>query len=148
MEKNLRFIARHYRKGMFAVEPALRRIKGSKVIWWTRGRIAAACAVATIFTATAALFVYHNNFAEPETYVPATEQPATPPAEIIRVIDFEAAPLTEVVAKIREVYGVEVTGLPADPDQYTLSLHYEGSALDLVEIINDILDTDMKVTEQ
>lgn len=147
MDKDLRFIARHYRKGMFAVTPALRRIKGAKAVWWTRTRIAAACALAAIFTATAAVFVYHNHFSKTEPSVPETEQPAIPAAEIVRVIDFEEAPLTEVVAKIREVYGVEVTGLPADPDQYVLSLHYEGSALDLVETINDILDTDMKVSQ-
>ena len=147
MDKDLKFIARHYRKGLFAVEPALRRVKGIKKVWWTRTRIAAACAVAAIFTATAAIFVYHNNFTQPEPSLPKTTQSAIPAAEIVRVIDFEQAPLTEVVAKIREVYGVEVTNLPANADQYELSLHYEGSALDLVETINDILDTDMKVSE-
>ena len=72
---------------------------------------------------------------------------AFPAAKVVRVIDFEEAPLTDVVEKIREVYGVEVVGLPANPGQYTLSLHYEGSAIDLVETINDILDTDMTVIE-
>lgn len=147
MDKDLRFIARHYRKGMFAVKPALRRIKGTRYAWWTRTRIAAACTIAALFTATAALFVYNSRFSGVGPAVPETEQQAIPAAEIVRVIDFEKAPLSEVVAKIREVYGVEVYDLPADPDQYELSLHYEGSALDLVETINDILDTDMKVTE-
>ena len=129
------------------MQPALRRVKGRKAAWWSRSRIAAACAAAAIFTASAAIIVYHNNFTEAESPVTVTGQPARPAAEIVRVIDFEQAPLTEVVAKIREVYGVEVTNLPADADQYELSLHYEGSALDLVETINDILDTDMKVSE-
>ena len=145
--KDIRYGERHYRKGLFAVEPALRRVKGTKGVWWTSTRIAAACAAAAIFTATAAIFVYHSDIPETEISVPETGQPAIPAAEIVHVIDFEAAPLTEVTAKIREVYGVDVIGLPADPDQYTLSLHYEGSALDLVETINDILDTDMKVSE-
>ena len=147
MDKDLRFIVRHYRKGVFAVGPALRRVKGAKAAWWTRTRIAAACVVAAVLTATAAVFVYRNNFRETGPAVPETERQAIPAAKIVRVIDFEEAPLTKVVAKIREVYGVEVTGLPADPDQYVLSLRYEGSALDLVETINDILDTDMKVSE-
>ncbi|MDE6548231.1 MAG: hypothetical protein K2L22_04455 [Muribaculaceae bacterium] len=147
MDKDLKFIARHYRKGIFAMEPALRRVKGRKAAWWSRSRIAAACAAAAIFTASAAIIVYHNHFTEAESPVTVTGQPARPAAEIVRVIDFEQAPLTEVVAKIREVYGVEVTNLPTDADQYELSLHYEGSALDLVETINDILDTDMKVSE-
>ena len=147
MDKDLRFIVRHYRKGLFAVEPTLRRIKGTKGVWWTRTRIAAACTAAAILTATAAVFVHNEYRSQSESGMPETEQYTLPAAETVRVIDFEEAPLTRVVAKIREVYGVEVTDLPADPDQYTLSLHYEGSAIDLVETINDILDTDMKVTE-
>lgn len=147
MDKDLKFIARHYRKGMFAVEPALRRIKGVSPAWWTRPRIAAACALAAILTATAAIFVHNNYFTAPDSTAAPTEQSAVNAADVVRIIDFEEAPLTDVVAKIREVYGVEVTGLPDNPYQYTLSLHYEGSALDLVETINDILDTDMTVIE-
>lgn len=148
MDKDIRFIARHYRKGLFAVEPALRRIKGTKGLWWTRTRIAAACTAAAILTATAAVFIHNGYFSTIEPAMPETEQNTLPAAEIVRVIDFEEAPLTRVVAKIREVYGVEVTDLPENPDSYVLSLHYEGSAIDLVETINDILDTDMKVTER
>ena len=147
MDNKVKFIARHYRKGMFKVEPALRRIKGTKAVWWTRARIAAACTIAAILTATAAVFVHNGYFSSNNQTIHDMEQPDVTAAQIIRVIDFEEAPLTDVVAKIREVYGVEVTGLPDNPDQYTLSLHYEGSALDLVETINDILDTDMTVTE-
>ena len=145
--KDIRFIAGHYRKGLFAVEPALRRIKGVKSVWWTRTRIAAACTIAAILTATAAVFVHNGYFADSNSTIHGTEESAVPATQVVRVIDFEDATLTEVVAKIREVYGVEVAGLPDDPDQFTLSLHYEGSALDLVETINDILDTDMTVIE-
>ena len=145
--KELNFIARHYRKGLFAVEPALRRIKGAKSVWWSRTRIAAACTVAAILTATAAVFVHNNYFSESNSTVQDTEMSAFPAAKVVRVIDFEEAPLTDVVEKIREIYGVEVVGLPANPGQYTLSLHYEGSAIDLVETINDILDTDMTVID-
>lgn len=145
--KELKFIACHYRKGLFAVEPALRRIKGAKSVWWSRTRIAAACTVAAILTATAAVFVHNGYISRNESSSIEAEQTSVATAHTVRVIDFEEAPLTHVVEKIREVYGVEVTGLPADPDQYTLSLHYEGTAIDLVETINDILDTEMTVTE-
>ncbi|MDE7347729.1 MAG: hypothetical protein K2N48_13440 [Muribaculaceae bacterium] len=147
MDKDLKFIARHYRKGMFAVKPALRRIKGVRSAWWTRPRIAAACTLAAILTATAAIFVHNNYFSAPDSPASPTEQAAIHAADVVRIIDFEEAPLTEVVAKIREVYGVDVTNIPVDPDQYTLSLHYEGTAIDLVETINDILETDMTVIE-
>ncbi len=145
--KEINFIAKHYRKGLFAVEPALRRIKGSKAIWWTRSRIAAACIGATILTATAALFVHNNYFVNTPVEM---EQPSTssiPAAEIVRAIDFEDAPLPVVVAKIKEIYGVDVINIPANAEDYSLSLHYEGSAIDLVDTINDILDTEMKIQE-
>ena len=61
------------------------------------------------------------------------------------MIDFENATLPAVVAKIKEVYGVEVVNLPESADEYKLSLHYEGTAADLVDTINETLGTDIKV---
>lgn len=149
MKKNneLNFIARHYKKGMFAVAPALRRVKGIKTSWWTRSRIAAACVAAAILTATAAIYVHNGYLSQPQNTEQVIKHYSMPPAEIVRTIDFENAPLSEVVQKISEVYGVEVINIPETPDQYTLSLHYEGSARDLVDTINDILDTEMIILE-
>lgn len=147
MDKDLRFITRHYREGLFSTKAALRRIKGTNSSWWTRTRIAAACTIAAVLTATAAVLIHNHRISGIEPDTTLIEQADIPAAEMVRVIDFEDAPLSDVVEKIREVYGVEVTDLPDNPDQYKLSLHYEGSALDLVDTINDILDTDMKVTE-
>ena len=67
---------------------------------------------------------------------------------MVRAIDFENAPLPKVVERIREVYGVEVTGLPENPEEYVLSLHYEGNVNTLLESINEILDTKLKVKKQ
>lgn len=74
--------------------------------------------------------------------------PATHGENIVRVIDFENAPLPVVVDKISRTYDVEITGLPESPDDYKLSLHYEGTASDLVETINEILGTEMTVTQR
>ncbi len=145
--KEIKYIAKYYRKGLFAVEPALRRIRGSKAVWWTRSRIAAACVGAAILTATAAVFVRNNFFVNPAQETEQTAPSSIPAAEIVRAIDFEDAPLPVVVAKIKEVYGVEVINLPDDAEEYSLSLHYEGSALDLIDTINDILDTEMTIQE-
>lgn len=65
----------------------------------------------------------------------------------VKVIDFENTPLPEVVERIKEVYGVDVSGVPADAAGYRLSLHYQGEADDLISVINDILGTDMKIEE-
>lgn len=148
MDNNdIKYIARHYKKGLFAVEPALRRINPAATKWWTRSRIAAACIGAVVLTATAAVFVHNSYFARPSSDTEAMQPSTLPASEIVRAIDFENAPLPTVVQKIREVYGVEVIDMPADASEYSLSLHYVGSATDLVETINDILDTDMKIQE-
>lgn len=140
------FVARHYRRGLFKTSQALRRVKGTDAVWWTRSRIAAAAVVAAIFTATATLIIHNSYFVETDkaTYRQDIVQPK---ADIVRAIDFEGAPLTAVVDRIRDVYGVEVVNLPENADEFHLSLHYEGSAADLIETINDILDTDMKIAE-
>lgn len=142
--KDIRFIAKHYKKGLFAVEPALRRIRPAASRWWTRSRIAAACVGAVILTASATLFVHHKYFVNPPVEM---QQPSLPAAQIVRAIDFEDVPLPVVVAKIKEVYGVDVVNLPDNAEEYSLSLHYEGSASDLVDTINDILDTEMYIME-
>ena len=145
--KDINYIAKHYKKGLFDVEPALLRIKPSTAKWWTRSRIAAACIATAVLTATAAVFVHNGYFAQPSTDTGITQPTNTPTSEIVRSIDFENAPLPTVVQRIREVYGVEVTDIPADASEHSLSLHYVGSATDLVETINDILDTDMTIQE-
>lgn len=145
--KEIKFITKHYRKGLFAVEPALRRIKPIASGWWTRSRIAAACIATTILTATATIFIHNNYYLNHPAEFEQNEHSSIPVEKIVRTIDFENAPLPIVVAKIREVYGVDVVNLPDNAEEYTLSLHYEGSAIDLVDTINDIVDTEMIIQE-
>lgn len=73
--------------------------------------------------------------------------PDVVPESAVRAIDFENTPLPTVISEIREVYGVELTGIPDNAVDYRLSLHYEGSAEDLIATINEILDTKMAVKE-
>lgn len=143
--KAIEYIAKHYRQGRFAVEPALRRIRPAGVRRWTPVRIAAAWVAMAVLSATAAVLVHNDFFIRSN---PSTEQTVseTIPAEtIVRVIDFEETPLPVVVEKIKNVYGVEVAGLPENADDYILSLHYEGPVTDLLETINDILETSMTI---
>lgn len=147
MDKDIMFVAQHYRRGLFKTSQALRRVKGTDAVWWTRSRIAAAAVVAVIFTATAALIIHNSYFVETDSQATYRQDIVQPEADIVRAIDFEGAPLTAVVDRIREVYGVEVVNLPENADELHLSLHYEGSAAELIETINDILDTDMKIAE-
>ncbi len=109
-------------------------------------RIVAAIAAMVILSGTAAI-IYRNNRAEdvPEQSVPVRTVGSL---DEVKVIDFEDASLTDVVAKIESTYDVKVGGLPESPEEYRLSLHYEGTPVDLIATINDILGTQMTVTEK
>lgn len=140
------FIARRYRKGRFSPDAGWRRLGIAPVSVWRRYRIAAAVAATVILSATATILYreYHLNDV-PQQTIPV--ETVSPLAEV-KVIDFENAPLPEVVKKIESVYGVKVNDVPASPEKYVLSLHYEGTPTDLISVINDILGTEMTVTEK
>lgn len=147
-DKEIKFIAQHYRAGRFNSREGWRRLgidRGRNLRAW---RIAAAAAALVAISATAT-FIYN-------TYSYNAESPRAMQEEIfstdeqlyvVRAIDFDDTPLPVVVARIREVYGVDVAGMPADAAKYRLTLHYEGNVADLVESINEILGTQMTVEE-
>ena len=144
--KEVDFIARRYKKGRFLPYAGWDRLGIAPVSKWRRYRVAAAVAATVILSATATILYreYRLNDIPPQT-VPV--ETVSPLAEV-KVIDFENAPLPEVIKKIESVYGVKVEGVPASPEGYVLSLHYEGTPTDLISVINDILETKMIVTEK
>lgn len=140
-DNNIDFVARHYRRGAFSAVSAWCRLGIVSPARWYK-RAAAAVAVTAVLGATAA-FLYRQ-------YDTSSEIHAVPEVQVesrytVLVIDFDNAPLTEVVDRIESVYGVKVTGMPSCPDTYMLTLHYEGNADDLITAINDILDTHMGI---
>lgn len=144
--KEIDFIARRYKKGRFLPDAGWHRLGIASVSIWRRYRVAAAVAATVILSATATIIYreYRLNDIPPQT-VPV--ETVSPLAEV-KVIDFENAPLPDVIKKIESVYGVKVEGVPASPEGYVLSLHYEGTPTDLISVINDILETKMTVTEK
>lgn len=145
-KKDIDFIARHYRNGRFSPDTGWHSLGIAPVSHWARFRVAVAIAATVALSATAAI-IYHEHYAADAPQETVTVHPVTPLAEV-KVIDFENAPLAEVVKKIETVYNVRVENLPADPGDYNLSLHYEGTPADLIAVINDILETQMTVTER
>lgn len=144
--KEIDFIARRYRKGRFSPDAGWRRLGLAPVSVWRRYRVAAAVAATVILSATATILYREYRMDDvPQQAVPV--ETVSPLAEV-KIIDFENAPLSAVVKKIETVYGVKVEGVPASPDGYELSLHYEGTPTDLIAVINDILGTEMTVTEK
>ena len=58
-------------------------------------------------------------------------------------LEFTDAPVSRVVQKIENVYGVRLSNLP--PDDPRLTLSYTGTAADLVETINTMLGCDIRI---
>lgn len=145
-DKGIGFVARHYREGLFSVKDGWRRLGIGMSMRMRRYRIAAAVSAVVVLSASAAI-IYHEYRGESEPQHVQTVQTVNPMAEV-KVIDFENTPLPEVVEKIESVYGVKVMGMPESPEHYELSLHYEGTPTDLISTINEILGTQMTVTEK
>lgn len=146
--KEVDFIARRYKKGRFSPDAGWHRLGIAPVSIWKRYRVAAAVAATVILSATATILYREYRIDDvPQQTMPVKAQTISPLAEV-KVIDFENAPLPEVVKKIESVYGVKVEGVPASPEEYVLSLHYEGTPTDLISVINEILGTQMTVAEK
>ena len=144
--KEVDFIARRYKKGRFSPDAGWHRLGIAPVSIWRRYRVAAAVAATVILSATATIL--YREYRMDDVQQQSIPVDTVSPLAEVKVIDFENAPLTEVVKKIESVYGVKVEGVPASPEEYVLSLHYEGTPTDLISVINDILETQMTVTEK
>ena len=145
-DEEIDFIASHYRRGAFASRSALERIMPGRNSRLRTVRIAAAAALLIAAGTAAALLITHASSTDRAAVTVPQGAPETV-ADGIKVIDFESTPLTVVAEKIREVYGVSVRNLPDNAGDITLSLHYEGSAADLVDTINEILSIQMTIEE-
>lgn len=145
-DKGIGFVARHYREGLFSVKDGWRRLGIGMSVRMRRYRIAAAVSAVVVLSASAAI-IYHEYRAGSVPEQTETMQTVNPMAEV-KVIDFEKAPLPEVIGQIETVYGIRVEGIPESPEHYELSLHYEGTPTDLISTINEILGTQMTVTEK
>lgn len=143
MKEEISYIAKRYRKGRFSADKGWKRLGIAPSFRVRRMRIAAAIASFVVLTAAAAVIYRNDTVSETNAEIPQTV--TQNPREVVKVMDFENTPLPVVVDKIKEVYGVEVTGLPENADEYRLSLHYEGNPVELVATINDILDTKMAI---
>lgn len=144
-DKDISFIAHRYREGRFSVEKGLHRLNIARSYKLRRLGIAAAVTSVVVLSATAAMIWRHYSS------LTVTEdqkiETVNSPAEVVKVIDFENTSLLAVIKEIKEMYGVEIDNLPENVEDYRLSLHYEGNAVDLVNTINEILETQMRVKE-
>ena len=143
-DEDISFVARHYKKGLFNPEKALKKLRPAKK-WWSASKIVAASFLFIVLGATATFLIRQNYLIDKTEFIETNLEDIQAPEYVVRVIDFDDTPLPVVVDEINLVYGVEITNLPTDAGSYHLSLHYEGSAVDLIETINDILGTHMLI---
>lgn len=144
--KEVDFIARRYKKGRFSPDAGWQRLGIAPVSIWRKYRVAAAVAATVILSATATILYREYRMDD----VPKQAAPVVTvnPLAVVKVIDFEETPLPEVIKKIESVYNVKIDNIPDNPEDYELSLHYEGTPADLISVINDILETQMTVAEK
>lgn len=146
-DKNIDFIARHYRADRFNASEGWSRLGFSPTRKVARFRIAAAVAAAVVLSASAAILFHERavRYSTPQSEIvsPQRQESSNDPMNEMKVIDFENATLAEVVEKIETTYGVKIENLPDSPESFRISLHYEGTPAELIEVINDISGTHM-----
>ena len=142
------FVAKHYRQGAFSARRAWLKTGIATPPLWSRFKVAAVIALVVVTGATAALLINRQNISTGNTEQTIQSETETLPYATIHPIDFDNVTLSDVVREIRTTYGVDIEGVPADADNYRLTLHYEGNATDLIETINELLNTQMKIVAQ
>lgn len=146
MEEDLHFVVNHFKKGTLLPSNGWRKFKLKHRLSNYKRYIAAASITAVVLAASASLYYLssHNvNSQREEQITEVIPTVASPMEATTAKIEFKNAPLTDVVAEIERIYGVKITNLPEERIMVTIS--YEGTALDVVETINDLFDTNLKI---
>lgn len=154
-EKDVEFVARHYRKGAFV--PRMRFVAPT-LSWWREPKRWAAAALIAVTLAAGAMICYRVLTAEkpapaPKPILieepasePVVEEPAEEkPAPAVERIEFTDTPVSTVARKVEEVYGVRLGNLPADDPSITIS--YEGTAADFVDTLNELLGSNITISD-
>ncbi len=147
MKEEVSYIAKRYRRGKFSADKGWKRLNLKPALKWNGFKIAAVISSVVVLSATAAIVYHQYGVNVPQDKTVQETVISDTPIVVVKVINFENTPLPTVISKIEEVYGVEVVNIPENAEQYCLSLHYEGNAIDLLATINDILETQMSVKE-
>ena len=145
LDREIDFIARHYKARLFNTDRALRKIKPTIRKVWSWQRIAAASCIIIVLGATAALLIQNSYYSDKPIEIENTQSPVMPLDSMSMVIDFDDTPLPIVIDQINLVYGIEIGNIPVNAEDYRLSLHYEGNVIDLIDSINEILGINLEI---
>lgn len=145
IENSLSFVVSHYEEGQFDKTDAWRKIVGRRIRFFDKRWITAA---SIVFAIAASAFVYSivsTNTSRPEI---REERPVKTeePTQVItksEKIEYKNAPLTEVIKQIEEIYGVHIYNIPSE--ELTVTISYEGSAEEVIDILNDTFNINLKI---
>lgn len=145
-DKNIDFVAQHYRENSFSVDKAWQRT-GIAVHSRRKWKTAAAVAILTAVSASAGIYLYMNSSTPAQQETPASI-PANELSAKISIIDFENTPLPLIIDEIERVYKVKIEGISIADNDKKITIHYEGNLDSLLKAINEIADTNLRVAEQ
>lgn len=148
-DKDIDFVVSHFREDALCPESNWRRFRAIVGLRRRRASVAAAVVAIIVVSATAAIFTYKKlsapHIGTETSYELAVEDVA--PTDQPKLIVFEATGLSEVVARVETEYGVKIVNVPPNANDYVLTLRYEGTPEELIETINEILGTHLRVDE-
>lgn len=144
-ENSLSFVISHYEQGQFDEKAVWRKIMGSRFKFLDRRWIAAA---SIAFVLGASAFVYsvvsiRTNQPEMQKEVLTNTSTSLQKESVTEKITFNNAPLEEVISKIEDLYGVEILNKPTQ--EITVTISYEGTAEEVVDILNETFNIDLKL---
>ena len=146
IDKRSEFVVHHFKDGTLLPNEGWHRFKVTHHISSFKRYAAAACVVSIVLAASASLYYYHDSKSSTETQneclVPTEETKQTTENKIEK-IEFHNASIKEVVAEIEQVYDVQISNIPEEDIRVTIS--YEGTAQDVVETINELLNTNLVI---
>ncbi len=147
LDENIQFVAQHFIEGTLLPYKGWQRFKLLHHISTYRRNIAAAGIAAVVLAASASIYYFtiHDGGATSESVTAKVDSNSTITKEAKTAkIQFNNAPLTDVVAEIERVYDVKITNLPEEEILITIS--YEGTASDLIETINELFNIKLTIS--
>ena len=142
IDKKYEFVVSHFKDGTLLSNEGWRRFKLANRIPSIKRYIAAASVASAILVASASFYYYYAyNSQSPTEDIHLNPSEETKPTAEIKIvkIEFRNATLKEVIDEIEHVYDVKISNIPEQDIRITIS--YEGTAQDVVETINELLNT-------
>ena len=139
---SLDFVTKYYDEDSFTTSKGWRKLMGTTSSFWNLKKVAAASAIAVVVTASA--FIYHDFCNKSDAVGETRESPVVlSDKDFSTRIEFKDATLKEVINEIEKIYNVKIENVPDTDVRITLS--YEGTAEELVDVINDICTTKLTI---